>query len=301
MAGKAIPRTGKVGGVLEDFVLLLQEVPYHPRSYLEKLNAQFEVTSIVSIHGKDDVRKYRKPPLFDDRYLVLFEDLRVFSDNKAYLSFNTMFPVVHLEAATQLEDAEFLCKEAGIPYKVFRNYFTREDAYALIQANATQPVSENLCKAIVRQVGLSPIRIVTAVGVCEQLGYKASVVERYVDKWVYPDIRKLIECLLGVPRSKSALRNALTYLHINRFWYRYVKRNLIDELDIILQVYKDKLDGKIGSDQLFAYIEETHTTRARVMFALRLYEHVGISSVFALREFIKYARLMDVVLRLNSI
>lgn len=301
MVGKATSRTRKVGGVVEDFVLLLQEVPYHPRSYLEKLNSQFEVTSIVHVHGKEELRKYTKPPLFDDRYLILFDDLRVFSDNKAFLSFSTMFPVIHLETATQLEDAEFLCKEANVPYKIFRNYFNREDAYALIQETASQPVSESLCKAIVRQVGLNPLRIVTAVGVCEQLGYKVSVVERYVDKWVYPDIRKLIECLLGVPRSNSALRNALTYLHINRYWYRYVRKTLLDELDTILQVYKDKLAGRIGSDQLFSYIEEMHITRARVMFSLRLYERVGISGVFALREFIKYAKLMDVVLRLNSI
>lgn len=284
----------------EGFVLLLQEVAYHPRSYFTKLNGRFEVTSIVHVHGKDEVRRYTKPPMFDDKYLLIFEDLRVFENNKAYISFATMFPVLHVESLTQLEDAIFVCKEASIPYKVFKNTFTKEDAYALIQAQATEPVNDAFCKALVKQVGLSPLRIITAMGVCEQLGYKASIIERYIDKWVYPDTRKLIECLLGVPRSASAVRSSLLYLQLNRFWYRYVQKTLLEELEVILQVYKDKLAGKLSSEQLFAYVESEHITRARVMFALKLFERVGIPAVFALREFIKSASLMEVVLRLEG-
>lgn len=286
---------------MEDFVLLLQEVAYHPNSYLTKIMKNFELTSIVQITKKEELRKYSKPPLFDEKYLILFEDIKIFSENKAFLSFKLMFPVLHIESATALDEAIALCRESDIPYKIFRNAFLREDAFSFIQEKASVPVSDKMCKAIVRQVGLNPIRITTAVGVCEQLGYKESIIDRYVDKWIYPDVRKVIECLLGVPRNRSAVRNALMYLHLNRFWYKYTKRVLLDEIECIFQVYRDKLDGKIGSDQVFSYIEASNITRSRVMFALSLYERVSISSILVLREFIKTATLLELVLRLNMV
>lgn len=282
------------------FVLLLQEVAYHTRSYLTKLYRKFEITSVVHIHGKEELKKYNKGPIFDDRYLVIFENAKIFESNKAYLSFDIMFPVVHVETVSQLEDAEFICKELNISYKIFRNLFTRDDAFKLIQSHAGENVSDDFCKAVVKQVGLSPLRIITALGVCDQLGYTTKIIEKYVDRWVYPDTRKLVECLLGVPCSVSAVRSSLLYLQINRHWYRYVQKILLDELDTILQVYKDKLTGNLCSDSIFVYIESQHITRARVMFALRLFEKVSISTVFALREFIKTASLMEVALRLGG-
>lgn len=280
------------------FVLLLHEVSFHPNSYLNRLSSKFEVASVVRVHRKEELRKYRKPPLFDDKYLLIFDDLKVFEDNKAYIYFETMFPVLHLETKSQVEDAEFMLKESKLPYKIFHNGFEKEDAYRMIQERSSEPVSDNFCKTLVRQVGLSPLRIMTALDVCEQLGYKVSVIERYVDKWIYPDTRKLIECLLGVPRNASAVSNALMYLQLNRYWYRYVQKTLLSELDIVLQIFKDKLAGRLSSENIFEYIEEEHITRARVMFGLRLFEKVSITTVFALREFLKSASLLEVILRL---
>lgn len=284
----------------ENFVLVLREVAYHPKSYLTKLVSQFEVTSVVHVRQRDELRKYSKSPLFDEKYLLIFEDLKLLVDNKPFIVFETMFPVLHVESVGQLEDAQFVLNELGLPFKVFNNVFTREDAYAFIQEKASEHVSDSFCKAVVRQVGLSPIRIMTALGVCEQVGYKESVLESYVDKWVYPDVRKLIECLLGVPRSKSAIRKSLLYLKLNRYWYRYVQRTVLDELDTLLKVYTDKIQGRLSSDSIFAYTESEHVTRSRVMFALGLFERVSITSVFALREYMKIAPLMDVVLRLSG-
>ena len=146
---------------------------------------------------------------------------------------------------------------------------------------------------------MNPLRIITAVSVCEQMGYTRAVVEKYIDKWVYPDLRKLIECLLGVPPSARAVSSSLRYLHLNRHWYSSVRRNIEDELDSVLEIYKDKISGNLYSEALYNYIEEKRVTRARVMFALRLFERVSIASIFALREFIKNASLVDVVLQLS--
>lgn len=281
------------------FVLLLQEVQFHPRSYITKLDRRFELPSILHITRKEELRTYNRAPLFDDRYLVIFESLRVLKDNKPYIVFQYMFPILRVESASQLEDAKYYCREENVPFRIYCNAFTKEDATAMIQEQATEPVSDSVIKAIIRQVGLSPMRIITAVAVCEQMGYNVSVVERYVDKWIYPDLRKLIECLLGVPRSASAVRNAIQYLHLNRHWYRYIKQSLLDELNFVLEVYRGKIEGELFEENVYGYADEHHVTIARVMFSLKLFERVSITSVFALREFIKNASLMEVVLRLS--
>ena len=124
--------------------------------------------------------------------------------------------------------------------------------------------------------------------------------QKYIDKWVYPDTRKLIQCLLGQPPSKAAIRNSLGYLHSNRHWYKSVKKILLDEIDGILEVYNAKLAGKLESQLLLDYIENSKTTRSRVMFALKLFNNVSIASVYALKSFLQTADIMEVALRFEQ-
>ena len=281
-------------------VLILHEVSYHPQSYLQKLTAMFEVTSIVHVRRKDELRRLNKKPLFNEKYLVIFDDLEVFESNRTLLSYTSMVPILHVDSRSQLDDAKFICEGNNIPYKVYFNDFTRQQAMRFIQDHASCQVSDAVCKAMIRQTGLSPLRLLVAIGVCEQVGYSESKVQKYVDKWVYPDVRKLIQCLLGRPPSKKAVLSSIAYLHTNRHWYRYTKKHILDELDTVLEVYKAKLAGRIEDQQLFNFVEESKITRARVTYALKLFSSVSIATVFALREFIKSASLMEVVLRLEQ-
>lgn len=280
------------------FVLVLYEVPYHPNSYIKKMVSKFEVTSVLNITRKDELRRYQKPPLFDEKYLVIFEDSSVFLANKSYINFSTMFPVIKSETRVQYDDACFACKEHDIPYKTLWLNFTKEDAMRFIAENVSQSVSDEFCKTVIRQVGLSPMRIISALGVCEQVGYTREKVLKYVDKYVYLDIRRLIECLLGVPKSKAAVTSARVYLHTNRHWYHYVSRNLLDEIDTILSIYRDKLQGELSPQSMLSYLEEKHVSRRSVTFALSLFNRVSIVSLYSLREFIKTASLMEVALRI---
>lgn len=282
----------------KDFVLILREVAYHPISFLLKLGEKFESISILHITGKDELKRYQKPPLFNSKYLVVFEDLKTFESNYELIKFSTMFVVLHLDTGAKFDEAVFVCQEKQIPFKVYFNAFTKEMAYRLIRDNATEQVSDSFCKTVVRQVGLNPLRILTAVGVCEQMGYSESVITKYVDRWMYLDIRKLIECLLGIPPSKAAMRSSLAYLHLNRHWYRFVAENILDELNVVLRVYKDKLAGLIPSQLVLSYAEEHRITRSRILYALQLFDRVSITSILALNEFIKKSSLLEVVLHL---
>jgi len=209
-----------------------------------------------------------------------------------------MMPVLRVENRSQLDDAMFYLNEAKVPYRIYHNDFKREDAIAFVHSQSRERVSESFCKAVVAQVGCSPLRIMTAIGVCDQMGYSVATLQKYVDKWVYLDKRKVIECLLGVPRSGAAVRSAALYLQNNRHWYKSVAKDLVEELSTILQVYKDHLDGTLRSDTMFEYVEEKQMTRAQVTYALSLFERVNIATVFALREFIKTASLLEVVVLL---
>lgn len=256
------------------------------------------MTSIVTITGKDMLKKYKKKPLFGNKYLVLFEDVKVFEQNAVYINFETMFVVVQVETNGQLEDAKFVCTSAKLPFKVYLNKFTKDDAIKLMRAQAKTELSNAFCEAVIRQTGLNPLRITTAMDVCSSLGYTASVVERYVDKWTFTDLHKVIDALLGIG-TKTAVKSSCLYLHQNRYWYnRYTKKRLLDEIETIYQIYCDKMAGLVSNEDMLSYLEEKKLTRNKVVYALRLYETVSIASIFALREFIKSATPLEVALRL---
>lgn len=283
----------------EDFILLLHEVPFHPDSYLAKLTKKFESLSILRITKKEELRKYRTPPLFNDRYLVIFETFKTMQDNLAYVRYNIMFPVLLVESKSQLDDAIFYLGTTKHRYRVFNNLFTKEDAIRFIYTSAKEEVSESFCKTVIRQVGLSPLRIMIALNVCDQMGYTTKTVERYVDKHTYIDRRKVIDALFNVSKSKASRRSAFLYLQMNRYWYRYIQSDLVEELDLVLKIYRDKLEGVLRRENLFDYLEENHLTRAQVLYATSLFEQVSITAVLALREFIKTASLLEVAERLS--
>lgn len=283
----------------DDFILVLWEVPFHPNSYLNKLTSRFETPSVVRVTKKEELRKYKAPPLFDAKYLVIFETLKSLQDNFALIHYAQMFPVLLVENRAQFDDALFFLNTAKGKYRVFHNEFLKEDAIAFVAASAKEQVSESFCKAVVRHVGLSPLRIMTALSVCDQMGYTIKNLERYVDKYVYLDQRKLIEALLGVPRSKASLRASFLYLQLNRHWYRYVQKDLLDELTAIIQIYKDKLSGVLRKETVFIYMDERSLTRSQVTYALSLFDKVSLVNVFSLREFIKSASLLEVVSQLS--
>ena len=281
-----------------NFVLLLQEVKYHPDSVLTRLTRDFESPSIVHGNKRDILRNYQKPPLFDPRYLVIFDDIKLFENNIPYINFSTMAIIVVSESSAQTEEVKFLCQEKDVPFRIAYNEFTKERAISFVAEKAGVAVSDSFCKTVVRYAGRNPLRILTALSVCEQLGYKVSVVEKYVDRWIYPDSRKVIECLLHVPRNASAIRFAYSYLHLHRFYPNYVKRVLLEELDVLVICFRDKLNGRLSRESLLSYLEEKRLSRSRVMFALELYSKVSFASIIALREFIRNASYIELALRL---
>lgn len=283
-----------------DFVLLLREVRLHPDSYVQKLTSQFELPSILRIARKDELKKYTSgTPIFDNKYLVLFDSLRAFESNIAHLKFDSMLPVVCLDTAGSVEEAKMVCNQKDLKYYVYYNEFTKKRAVQLIVQNATVNVSDSMCNLIISHTGLDPTRIMIAVNICEQSGYTKSVVERYIDKWTYPEVRKLLQCMFGLHLSAKAKRRVYRYLYNGRFWYPSIRKRMLSEIEQILEVYKAKMEGKLDNQGLLEYIEQEGWNRSQVLFTLDLFEKVSIATIIAVRETVKTASLMEIVCALG--
>lgn len=282
------------------YVLVLQEVELHPHSYLSKLEGAFETPSIAHIHSKDGLKRYTFPPVYDAKYLVLFESFKVFEANLAFIHLDFMFPVVLCSSKSQSEDARYLCLEKKIPCRTFVNQFAKEDATDLIRDLATEEVSDSFCKTLITRVGLSPRRIVSAMMVCEQVGYSTSNISKYVDKHSYIDIYDVIESLLGICSSGAQMKRACLYIHQNRLWYRkFTKQALIKEAELLLKLYQDITQGILTEYTMREYIEQERVSRYRVLYAFDLYGRVSYVSLLGLKQFLEQAGILEVALQLS--
>lgn len=281
-------------------VLLVQEVALHPHSIVKRLEERFEVTSIVHLTKKDGLHYYSKPPLFDDKYLVIIEDLRIFESNIVYLRMDFMFPVVLCRTKSALADATDICKAKGLKYSSYINAFDKKEAIALIEELASVKVSRDFCDSLIRRVGYSPQRLISAVMVCEQVGYKSSNISRYVDKYIYIDIYDVIDSLLGQCKSQAQRKRAALYLHMNRIWYRrYTQVSLCKEVLLLITIFRDLVNGELTPYSLHEYLDRERLPKYKVMYALNLYETVSLNELLALHHFLETATLLEVAMRLS--
>lgn len=283
-----------------DKVLILQEVPLHPHAVLTRLEGCFERPSILHITRRDGLRPYTKAPIYDDKYLVVFEDLKVFEACASSIKLDFMFPVVLSRGKSMTDSVKETCKVKELPCAVYVNAFTKEVAYDFIRDLASVKVSDDFCKTLVRRVGLSPQRIISAIMVCEQVGYQTSNISKYVDKYTYIDVYDVIESLLHICRSKAQIKRAALYVHLNRLWFhRYTRNNLVAEVDTLIKVYRALLDGELTAYTMQEYEQSEHVPRYRILYSIELFERINLNELLALRQFLSSASILEVTMRLS--
>lgn len=284
----------------EPYLLILQEVNLHPNSYLTKLEGAFEAPSIIHVHSREGLRKFNTPPIYDAKYLVLFEDKRTLESNMGSIHLESMFPVVLCSSKSRVDDVRYLCKDKGMPCRVFVNEFRQADGIALVHELATEEVSEAFCKALVSRVGRNPKRIISAMMVCEQVGYKTSNITKYVDKYSYVDMYDVLESLLGICKSMAQRTRAALYIHQNRFWYnKFARPSLVKEVELLQKLYGDITDGVLTEYTISEYAEAERVPRFRALYACNLYEKVPLVSLMSLRQFLEKASILEVAMRLS--
>ena len=286
---------------LSDYgVLLLQEAALHPNSVIKTLEDKFEKPSIAFVTKRDGLRQYTKPPIYDDKYLVIFEDVRTFISNLPYVKLAIMFVVVVCPSKSMIEDAKAACINAKVGYSIYTNRFDKQNAYILINNLATVQPTKTFCDALISRVGLSPTRLVSAIMICEQVGYKVKNINSYIDKYVYIDVLDVIESLLGICKSAAQKRRAALYLHMNRLWYkRFTKDIITSEIKSLLDIYYDLVEGKLTYYSVQDYLENNRVSRRKVMYTFSLYEKVSLIELVALYHFVKEASLLEIVMKLS--
>lgn len=284
----------------KDAVLILQEVPMHPRTVLKRLEDCFERPSIVRMSKKEGLKHYNKPPVYDSKYLVLFEDKRIFESCIGMIQFKFMLPVVVCPNKNSTAEVKELCRDKKTPFVVYVNEFKNEDAEDFVRELASVEVTSEFCKTLRRRVGLNPQRIVSAVMVCEQVGYSVSNISKYVDKYIYIDIYDVIESLLKIYRSGAQMRRAALYLHMNRNWYsKYTRDNLVNEVSSIIQIYRDLLSGELTIYSVSDYALKAKISRYRILYTISLLERVSLYELLTLKSFLERASLLEVAMHLG--
>lgn len=284
----------------DSYALILQETPLHPHSLLNRIEGAFERPSIIRMETRDGLRKYTNRPIYTSKYLVIFTSVSIFKSNLPHIKLDYMFPVCVCTTKSMSEEAKSLCQEKAIPVRLYINTFKREDAYDMIRDLASTEVTESFCKTLVNRVGLSPQRIVSAIMVCEQVGYVESNISKYIDKYNFIDIYDVIESLLGICRSQAQKKRAALYVHMNRQWYwTYTRKSLLAELDLIIELYYQFLDGKVTSFTVQEYSDSNNISRYRVLYVRDLMEHISIDRLMMLRQFIANSNVLEVSMHLQ--
>lgn len=283
-----------------DFVIILREVNMHPDSMLETITSKFMPTSIIHVTTKDSLNYVKNnKPLFDSKYLVVIDSVSLFKETLSVINYENMFVVLHVETNPSLEEAIFLCREKDIPYKVFDNEFTRDHAHGLILAVAKQEVSKDVRNAILRNTGLNPGRIITAVNVCSKAGFSVKNVGKYVDKWMFSDTHTIIRILAGSAVTKVSKMKALHYLHSYRHMYKYIRKSLVKEIDGVIFIYEAKIRGDMNDLNILDFMDKNRISHSKVSFALELFQEVSLPTMVAMREFVKKSQLLDLIVELT--
>lgn len=281
-------------------VLIVQEQAMHPQSVVDYLTARFEKPSVLNIREKDALKSLSSPPVYDDRYLLLFDNLKVFEGNIPFIRASYMFLVVLCVSKSMREDAVAICQEKSVDFEVYVNEFNKSDAKLMIRSLASESVSESFCDSLVSRVGLSPQRIISAIMVLEQVGYKTSNITKYIDKNIRIDVLDVIESLLHICRSRAQVKRAALYIHLNRMWYnRYTRAVLLKEVDSLIQLYQDFLNGTLTSYNVSDYSETHRISRHKIVYAGNLLEKKSLLDLLSLRRFLADASILEVAMRLS--
>lgn len=300
-AGVAVRQPPLSAEPVEDlnFVLILQEQRMHPDPCLKGIINAFEPLSILRIYDGKGLEKIKAAPIFDERYLVLFETKRGFKDSTTYINFATMFPVILCDTPTMVDEIKELCVASRLPYRIFHHQYLKEDAYAQIAELAGYEPSVSFCETLIRTTGLNPTRVVSGMAALAGKKLTAKNVTKYVDKYVYVSAVDVVMGLLRMFKSKRHCQRTVDYLVKNRNWYnKYIKQSMVDIVDQLIEVSSAMLSGEITTQNMLAYAEEHHISRRRMMFADNVFRSVSLVELLALKNFVEEASIMEVALKL---
>lgn len=115
-----------------NYILIIKELEKHPNSFIPKIKDCFESINVVYVNYTTQLSNYKYNPLFDKKYLFIIEDYYIFEQIYKSLNLKLIFPVFLLRRNSDELLLKSLLHAANIPYYIYNNPFTREDAVHLL-------------------------------------------------------------------------------------------------------------------------------------------------------------------------
>lgn len=282
-----------------DYILIVKEVEKHPNSIVPKIKDCFETINIVNVNQTTQLVNYKDKPLFDKKYLFIIEDCYTFEQIYKSLNLKLIFPIFLLRRSSDELILKDLLHNANIPYYIYNNQFTQEDAINLILCSAnSDDINDNLIKKILSKTGLSPRRILEAVMILNTVGYTTTNISKHLDRNVFISNMDILDVLLHYPKmSKRKYQAVLNYLMTYRNSYgSYIKKELLKELELYITVYSDILNGVVSKDGVKEYIASISSlNNYKYMHILELFEFKSINQLKVVEHFIKQSSFLQFV------
>lgn len=282
-----------------NYILIIKELEKHPNSFIPKIKDCFESINVVYVNYTTQLSNYKYNPLFDKKYLFIIEDYYIFEQIYKSLNLKLIFPVFLLRRNSDELLLKSLLHAANIPYYIYNNPFTREDAVHLLLCSAsTEDINDDLIKKILSKTGLSPRRILEAAMILNSVGYTAANISKHLDKNVFVSNMDILDVVLHYPKmSKRKYTSVLNYIMTYRNSYlSYIKKELLKEIDLYITVYSDILTGVVSEKGVTNYIAEVSSlTSYKYMHILELLELKSINQLKVVKHFIKQSNFLQFV------
>lgn len=285
---------------MKDYILLISEVEGHPKSMLKQLSAKFEKHSILQISSEQQLAKIKTKPIFSDRYLVVFNSFYTLKQSIQSIKYAYMLPV-YVIAKREVETVTSFLIEKNVQYRILENVFTEEDAVQILLESANTDLTDKKIKRILSKTGLFPKRIITAVGILNTHGYTDSNIRDLLDFSVYVSSFEILMCLLKQPVSKKRYEAILSYISDYRSAFKYIREELLSEMDFILKVSDDILHQIPERKGILDYIEATEgLTSYKYRKIDTIIEKVSMVDLLCMKKYLMDADLLSFLVLLGG-
>lgn len=282
-----------------NYILIIKEMDKHPNSIVPKIKDCFETINIVYVNQTTQLTNYKAKPLFDKKYLFIIEDYYTFEQIYKSLNLKLVFPIFLLRRSSDEMLLKNLLHNANIPYYIYNNQFTKEDAIHLILCSASSDdINDDIIKKILSKTGLNPRRILEATMLLNSVGYTASNISKHLDRNIFVSNMDILDVLLHYPKmSKSKYKAVLNYLMTYRNSYlSYIKKELLKEMELYITVYSDILNGIVSEKGVTEYIAGISSLNSyKYMHILELFELKSINQLKVVEHFIKHSSFLQFV------
>lgn len=276
----------------DNYFIILDEQEGHPYSVLTTLTKNLEKQSILYISNAKQLEAIKTKPIFSVKYLVIFQSFYAMKNSLDAIKFNFMVPVYRMNYGEH-EEIQYLLKQKKIPFKIVSNSFTAVHANEFLLHNANTKLSEYKTDLILKKFGTSPSKLINAVNMLNTMGYSVKNINSITQRYSYVSAFDLVLFMLHASLSKKKYQSIVNYLYSYRFVFHSIKEDMLVELEVLLMIFNDIMNGKPQKEGVTEYIQNTkELTAYKYWQIINLFDTVSIVTILRMQQFLRKTDLM---------